>query len=59
MEVFSMKQIWDEPDQTPIEWLMLEAEAAHDLSGLWSPVKAAQQATQRIALDPSADRTCR
>jgi hypothetical protein len=52
---FSMWQNWDEPDQTRSEWLMLEAEAAYDLCGLWSVVKAAQQATLRIALDPIAD----
>jgi hypothetical protein len=50
-----MTQNWDEPDQTAIEWLMLEAEAAHDLSGLWSLVKAGQQATLRIVLDSIAD----
>jgi hypothetical protein len=50
-----MTQNGDEPDQTPIDWLVLEAETAHDLSGLWSLVIAAQQATLRIALDPSAD----
>jgi hypothetical protein len=55
MEVSSMTQNNDEPDQTAIAWLMLEAEAAHDLAGLWSLVKAAQQATLRIALDPVAD----
>jgi hypothetical protein len=55
LEVFSMTQIWDEPVRMTIDWLMLEAEAAHDLSGLWSLVKPAQQSTLRLALDPSAD----
>jgi hypothetical protein len=55
MEVFSMTQNWDAPHWTTIEWLMLEGEAAHGLSGLWSLVKAAQHATLRIALDPAAD----
>lgn len=49
-----MTQNNDEPDQAAIAWLMLEVEAAHDLAGLWSLVKAAQQATLRIALDPVA-----
>lgn len=50
-----MTQEGDEPDQATIGWLMLEAEAAHDLSGLWSLVRAAQQSTLCVALDPSAD----
>jgi hypothetical protein len=55
LEVFSMTQNRDEPVRMTIDWVILEADAAHDLSGLWSPVKAAQQLTLRLALDPSAD----
>jgi len=50
-----MTQKWDEPARLNIAWLMSEAEAAHDLSGLWSLVKAAQQATRALALNPSTD----
>jgi hypothetical protein len=55
LEVFSMTQNWDEPARLTIERLMLEAEAAHDLSGLWSLLKAAQQPTLRLAMNPLAD----
>ena len=50
-----MTQNRDKPARLTIEWLMREAEAAHDLSGLWPLIKAARQATLGFTLDPSAD----
>jgi hypothetical protein len=55
VEVFSMTQNWGEPVRMTIEWMMFEAEAAHDPFRVWSLVKAAQQLTLRLALDPSTD----
>ena len=49
-----MPQNWTEPARLMIERLVVDA-GAHELSGLWSLTKAAQQAALRLALDPAVD----
>jgi hypothetical protein len=51
----SMSENWAEPARLMVQ--RSTADAGRDgLSRLWSLAKAAQQATLRLALDPSADR---
>lgn len=54
LEVMVMPQNWAEPARLMVERLLLDA-GAHQLSGLWSLTKAAQQAALRLALDPAVD----
>jgi hypothetical protein len=57
VEVFSMTQNWVEPARVMVERILLDV-GGDGLSGLWSLAKAAQRASLRLALDPSADPTC-
>ena len=49
-----MARNWTEPARLMVERLVFDG-GGDGLSGLWSLAKAAQRATLRLALDPSAD----